>query len=102
MKKAGATRSGVPFLLEFEDIRWPTHCPALGFVLDYSRRRTKGSPRARSNSPSFDRVDPSIGYVRGNVVVISHRANQIKTNAMPAEMRDVANWLERVITMRKS
>lgn len=98
MKKARAKADGVPFNITFEEIHWPDVCPALGFPLDYTRRRSKGIGRCRYNSPSFDRRDPTVGYVRGNVVIISYRANQIKTNAMPAEMRAVADWLERALT----
>lgn len=40
-------------------------------------------------SPSLDRLDSSKGYVKGNVRVISKRANQLKNNATVEEMRMV-------------
>jgi hypothetical protein len=52
----------------------------------------KGKRRgAKPNSPSFDRInnDPAIGYVRGNVNIISQRANQIKSDATAAELQAV-------------
>lgn len=75
----------------FEDVQWPTHCPALGVELSYARGGGL-SPLA----PSFDRIDPALGYVPGNVAIISFRANSIKQNASPEEIRAVASWLEAV------
>jgi hypothetical protein len=47
-------------------------------------------------SPSLDRIIPSLGYVKGNVVVISVKANAIKSNATLQEIEMVANWLKTV------
>jgi hypothetical protein len=55
-------------------------CPVLGLPLFPGR----GQPTA--NSPSIDRVDPSLGYVRDNVWVISNRANMIKNDATLEEL----------------
>ena len=53
-----------------------------------------GSPRtARWNSPSIDRIDPEGGYVPGNVVVISWRANQLKLDGNAHELRLIAEWV---------
>jgi hypothetical protein len=32
-------------------------------------------------SPSFDRIYPKKGYVKGNIVIVSNKANRIKTDA---------------------
>lgn len=37
-------------------------------------------------SPSLDRRDPALGYVPGNVWVISNRANTMKNDARPDEL----------------
>ena len=62
------------------------------------RRRGSGPTRGRCwpgpGSPTLDRIVPSLGYVPGNVVVISHKANSIKSNATAAEIRAVADWLD--------
>lgn len=80
----------MPFTIAYEDIEWPQVCPVLHIRLDYTPSRGGG----RDASPSFDRRDPSIGYVRGNVLIISARANRIKSNATIHEIRAVADWLE--------
>lgn len=39
------------------------------------------------DSPSIDKVIPELGYVRGNVWVISNKANRIKNNATLEELK---------------
>ena len=46
------------------------------------------------NSPSIDRLIPELGYIKGNVNVISLRANIIKNNATKDELIKIANWME--------
>ena len=36
------------------------------------------SQKIHAQSPSLDRIKPHIGYIRGNVRVISYQANRIK------------------------
>lgn len=79
-----ALRDGVPFALDWWDIVIPTECPVLGIKL----KRSAG--RAADCSPSLDRVKPDGGYIPGNVEVISHRANTLKSNATPDEMLKLA------------
>jgi hypothetical protein len=86
--KRRAAEFGVPFDLRTADITIPAVCPALRIPL------SKGVGRSHDSSPSLDRFVPSRGYVRGNVAVISQRANQIKNSATADEMRQAAAWLE--------
>jgi len=44
-------------------------------------------------TPSLDRIIPELGYVQGNVVFISLKANRIKNNAQEKELYAVADWL---------
>ena len=44
--------------------------------------------------PYVDRIDNDRGYVKGNVEVISWRANWLKANATPEEMRRMADYYE--------
>lgn len=81
----------LPFNITVEDCAIPERCPILGIPLFHSRG-FKGGPRA--NSPTLDRIIPALGYVKGNVMVISHRANTIKTDATASEVRAVADFLE--------
>lgn len=81
-KNHNAKRKGIPFNLKFEDIIWPTHCPVLNIKLDYNVKKHWGY-----NSPSFDRHYPHKGYTKGNVYIISARANSLKNNGSFAEIK---------------
>jgi hypothetical protein len=80
--KERAQRKSIPFFLNLEDIVIPELCPLLGIPL------MSGSGRGgmTGNSPTLDRKIPELGYVKGNVWVISHRANSIKRDASLAEL----------------
>ena len=69
-----------------ENAEYASHCPALGMALDWSCLRGNGN-RPLPNSPSIDRIDPERGYVKGNVWIISYRANTIKNDATHEELK---------------
>ena len=89
--KQRAKRLKLPFSLAITDITVPEFCPVLGIRLQHSEI----SGRAWAASPSLDRKIPSLGYVPGNVAVISWRANIIKGDATPEELRAVAAWVSK-------
>lgn len=86
--KRRAKLKGLEFNLTAEDIKVPTHCPVLGIPL---YRGSKGS----FNSPTVDRVKPELGYVKGNIVVISWRANMLKKDATIEELILLAKFYRR-------
>lgn len=85
--KYRAKKIGVPFDLLPSEIVVPAICPVLGIPLSH-----KIGYGPCNHSPSLDRVVPELGYVRGNVVVISGRANRIKYDATPEELERVAAY----------
>lgn len=93
--KKRAKEQGIEFKITPEDIFIPDVCPVLGMPLE--RSVGKASP----NSPSLDRIIPELGYVPGNVRVISMRANAIKNDANLDELLKVAAYLERAL-LRKA
>lgn len=38
------------------------------------------------NSPSLDKIIPQLGYVKGNIIVMSMKANIMKANATKEEL----------------
>lgn len=83
-----AKRAGLPFELTEADVVVPSHCPVLGIPLVVGRSRGP-----KDQSPTLDRLDPALGYVRGNVAVISWKANTIKSNGTPEEHERIAAWM---------
>ncbi len=82
---------GVPFSITEADCIVPAVCPILGIPLF----RGKGQNGFSDNSPSLDRIIPELGYVPGNVCVISYRANRIKSDASRAELHAIADYIDR-------
>lgn len=90
--KTRAKKLGLPFDLELSDIQIPKECPVfkVPFVL---------GEKSKWN-PSLDRIIPEKGYVKGNVVVISVRANSIKNDATPEELRLIADFVDKLLVSR--
>ena len=86
--RSRAKINGIPFSLTKEDIIIPTHCPILGIPLQIN------DTTVGDGSPSLDRIIPELGYVKGNIAVISHRANSIKNNASIEDLEKVLKWLK--------
>lgn len=81
-----ARAAGIECTITAADIPVPRLCPVLGIEL---------MPGSNSDaSPSVDRFDPRLGYVPDNVLVISRRANQLKSNGTSDEFRRVIEYLE--------
>ena len=84
-----AKLAGIPCTITEDDIMWVTHCPVFGTELMYA----KGSGKVRSNSATLDRRTNELGYVPGNVFVISHRANRMKQDATVAELEAILQYM---------
>lgn len=68
------------------DIEIPTVCPVFGVTLVWGDRWL---------SPSVDRLDNSKGYVKGNVRVISRKANTLKSDATVAQIEALLAYMKR-------
>jgi len=72
--KKRAKRDGTPFNLTIYDIPIiPEYCPILGIKIIANE---VSSPL--DSSPSVDRIVPELGYVAGNIRIISNRANRLR------------------------
>ena len=80
------------FNLDFEYIKSlaVSHCPVLGTRLlwEYSHGMGTGD-----HSPSLDRIDNTKGYIKGNVAIISHKANAMKKNFLITELRACLDYM---------
>ena len=87
-----AITKGMDFeLYTFKDLpKIPKKCPYLDIDL------VVGCIGGVDNSPSVDRIDNKKGYVKGNVQIISRKANQIKNNATFEEFEMIyTKWINK-------
>ena len=90
--KKRATQKGIEFNLGIEDIpEIPKTCPVLGIGIKSNKMSAP-----LDSSPSLDRINPNLGYVKGNVRIISNRANRIKSDATADEVELVLKDLRRI------
>lgn len=92
--KKRARDKRLPFNLEISDLMLPDACPVLGIKLMNNRGK------AKDNSPSVDRIAPSLGYTKGNVCIISHRANMLKNSASVAELEAILKYVKSGVRAR--
>ena len=65
------------------------YCPYFPDIkLAYAPRKRKGVHLA---SPSLDRIIPKKGYIKGNVEIISMKANMIKSNGTSRDLYTIAD-----------
>ena len=77
----------IPFNIRLADIVIPSRCPLLDIPLQVAGKRLN------FNSPTLDRKIPSLGYVTGNIQVLSFKANMAKSVLSLSEMQLlVRNW----------
>ena len=82
-----AVKSGVAFSLTAADLPpVPDSCPALGVPFQC------GDGHPMPESLTLDRINPALGYVPGNVIWLSHRANAMKQDATLEQLQRFAHW----------
>lgn len=86
-----AKSRGVPIDITFEDIVVPDYCPILGIKM------VKSTGKSKPNSPTLDRVIPELGYTKGNIQVISRKANMMKSDATYEELSKFAEWVNKFL-----
>lgn len=93
-KRNHALSKGVEFDLTVSDLYpLPEVCPVLGIPIHYG----VGNLCPADNALSIDRIDPAKGYVKGNVVLVSMRANRIKNDATVEELQKIAAFYSALV-----
>ena len=93
--KSRAKKEGIPFNIDVEDIVIPDKCPVLGIKL------VRGQRGFCDTSPSVDKTIPNLGYVKGNIEVVSYRANKAKNNLSLEELVAIGKWAEHKLSLNR-
>src|SRR6185312_17118881 len=91
--KQRAKDRGLPFSITAADILIPKLCPVFKVPLAAKESGVRGLGIANRYCMSLDMIDPTKGYVPGNVQVISGLANAMKNNASREELVLFAQWV---------
>lgn len=76
-----AKKFSIEFSISLRDFEIPEVCPLRRVPFEV------GIGQHTDDSPTLDRKDPRLGYVKGNVWVISHKANRLKGDHTPSELK---------------
>jgi hypothetical protein len=93
-RKNSAKKLGIPFDITIDDIEQPEYCPVLGIKLNYGWGGKNGHLRDPAKA-TIDKVNPLLGYVPGNVFVISWRANKLKSDMTLHELESIIKYMKK-------
>ena len=85
--KSRCRKQNIPFNLEEKDLICPEFCPVLGIKLVESNE-------LNDNHPEIDRIIPELGYIKGNINIISRRANRIKNDGTITEHQLIIKYMK--------
>lgn len=87
------SRNGTNFSIKKEDVYMPNICPVFKVDMPTEFRSGKTRNQMRNNfGPSLDRIDNTKGYTPDNIVVMSYRANMLKSDATLKELVMLGEW----------
>jgi hypothetical protein len=93
--KAARKREGINFnldlsdLMPFHNMEYCSYIPSIKLNWE--------SDLYSNNSPTLDRIDPSKGYVKGNVRIISKLANTMRNDASIGQLLEFCNSMEKLL-----
>lgn len=79
--KQNSKKRNKEFNIEIDDIVIPKYCPYLDVEIS-----TNYDDRFEKNYYSIDRINSDLGYIKGNVQIVSRMANTMKNNATNEEL----------------
>lgn len=93
---ARAALKGFDCNITFDDLLpLPKKCPVLGISLRASRGPQ--DPQAYS----LDRIENKKGYILGNIIVMSYKANRLKNDGTAQEHEAIARWMRSIKRRKK-
>jgi hypothetical protein len=90
-RKQKAIKAGIPFTIEFNQLEKPEFCPIFNTKLNYG---WSGLKCRDPNKATIDKLIPELGYVSGNVFIISWRANKLKSDMSINELEKIMKYIK--------
>jgi hypothetical protein len=94
--KRRASDNCLPFdlTIEYMETIAMDHCPITGELLDWELQFSEEGKR-NPTAPSLDKIIPSLGYTQGNVAIIGHRMNALKSDMTLEELNQLVDYVRR-------
>lgn len=73
---------------EYLESIWTGECPVSGVKLD------KEAERADGGAAELDRINPALGYTKGNVAFLSRKMNRVKSDVSIEELENLLRWMK--------
>ena len=89
--KRRASLKNLDFTITIDDIIIPKICPVLGIPI--IKNGEKGNEN-EWNSPSIDRINSNLGYIKNNICIISYKANVIKRDGTITEHEKIIDYMQ--------
>ena len=92
-----ALKKGIEFDIDtYKDVpEIPEFCPIYKIPLFV------GKGVSTDNSPTLDRIDNNKGYIKGNIHIISRKANQMKSNGNFKDIKMLYNYMKKQYLERR-
>lgn len=87
--KTRAKQLNTPFTIQQSDIIVPDLCPICATKMQHSD--VKGGSQI---SPTLDKIQPELGYVKGNIAVICKLCNSTKGSGSAELHRKIADYID--------
>ena len=90
-----ANEKGFPCTITWEDLKdvYVETCPLLGITLNWN----SCSEGRDEHTPSVDKINPELGYIPGNIRIISHLANMMKSYANKEQLLQFSKNIQNYI-----
>lgn len=86
--RARAKRENYPCSITMKDIIFPKFCPITNLELRFNKGKTA------EDSYTLDKIIPELGYVPGNIRVISRKANRWKDNMTRENIQTLLDYID--------
>ena len=83
--KSRSKSKSLDFNITKDDIIIPIKCPVYGVDLDIHNK---------TYAPSLDRIDNTKGYIKGNIMVISNKANRLKNSGTIDDFEKILKYMK--------